>query len=132
MRCLLSSSTVYFGTKMPVTLIRSRPACCARFSCARPDCQWPRAMLAAQASAAAASAHARGRKEYPPIMRYAVIAMLVLIVASLASALIFMLRNRDDPEKMAKALAIRVGLSVALFLMLMAGYWFGLFQPGKL
>jgi hypothetical protein len=33
---------------------------------------------------------------------------------------------------MAKALALRVGLSVALFLMLMAGYFFGVFQPGKL
>jgi hypothetical protein len=33
---------------------------------------------------------------------------------------------------MAKALALRVGLSVALFLMLMAGYFLGLFQPGKL
>jgi hypothetical protein len=65
-------------------------------------------------------------------MRYIVIAMLVLILASLGSALVFMLRGRDDPKKMARALAVRVGLSVALFLMLMAGYFLGLIQPGRL
>ncbi len=58
--------------------------------------------------------------------------MLVLIVASLASALVFMVRGRDDPSKMAKALAIRVGLSVALIVMLMAGWYFRLLQPGWL
>jgi Na+-driven multidrug efflux pump len=88
-------------------------------------------MNAAQASAAAASAQARGRKEYPAGMRYVVIAMLVMIVASLASALVFMMRGRDDPKRMAKALTIRVGLSVALFVILMAGYYFGLI-PGRL
>jgi Na+-driven multidrug efflux pump len=65
-------------------------------------------------------------------MRYVVIAMLIMIVASLASALFFMLRGRDDPKKMARALAIRVGLSVALFVMLMAGWYLGIFQPGRL
>jgi hypothetical protein len=65
-------------------------------------------------------------------MRYVVIVMLVLILASLGSALVFMLRGRDDPKKMARALAVRVGLSVALFVMLMAGYFLGLIQPGRL
>lgn len=52
--------------------------------------------------------------------------MLVLIVASLASALVFMMKDRDDPKRMAKALTVRVGLSVGLFLILMASYYFGL------
>lgn len=64
-------------------------------------------------------------------MRYVVIAMLVLILASLASALIFMARGRDDPKRMAKALTVRIALSVGLFLMLMAGYYFG-WIPGRL
>ena len=64
-------------------------------------------------------------------MRYLVIAVLVLILASLASAAYFMLHDRGDSKRMVKALAIRVGLSVALFLFLMAGYYFGLI-PGKL
>jgi len=57
--------------------------------------------------------------------------MLVLIVASLASALVFILKGRDDPRKMARALTIRVGLSVALFVVLMAAYYFGL-VPARL
>ena len=57
--------------------------------------------------------------------------MLLLIVASLASAALFMLRKQGDPKRMVKALAVRVGLSVALFVMLMAGYYFGLI-PGRL
>jgi hypothetical protein len=65
-------------------------------------------------------------------MRYVVIGMLLLIVASLGSAAVFMFRDRSGSKRMVRALAWRVGLSVALFLMLMAGYYFGLLQPGRL
>jgi hypothetical protein len=58
-------------------------------------------------------------------MRYVVIAMFVLIVASLASAAVFMFRDRSGSTRMVKALALRVGLSLALFLALMAAYYFG-------
>ena len=61
-----------------------------------------------------------------------VIAVLVMILASLGSALFFMLKGRSDPKRMAKALALRVGLSVFLFLMLMVGWMLGLWQPGHL
>ena len=57
--------------------------------------------------------------------------MLLAIVASLASAAVFMLRGRGDSRRMAKALALRVGLSVAVFVLLMAGYFLGLIQPGR-
>ena len=65
-------------------------------------------------------------------MRYVVIVMLLAIVGSLGSAAVFMLRGRGDSRRMAKALALRVGLSVALFLLLMLGYFFGFFRPGQL
>jgi hypothetical protein len=61
-------------------------------------------------------------------MRYVVIAVFVLIVASLFSAVLFMFRDRSGSTRMVKALAIRVGLSIGLFLFLMAGYYFGLFK----
>jgi hypothetical protein len=64
-------------------------------------------------------------------MRYVVIAMLLAIVGSLASAAVFMFRDRGQSKRMVKALALRVGLSVTLFLMLMASYYFGLI-PGRL
>jgi len=57
--------------------------------------------------------------------------MLLLIVASLGSALVFMFRDQSGSKRMVRALALRVGLSLALFLMLMAGYYFGLI-PGRL
>lgn len=60
------------------------------------------------------------------------IGVLILILFSLGSAAVYMLRGRGDSSRMAKALAWRVGLSVALFLFLMAGYFFGLFKPGQL
>src|SRR5687767_10680220 len=103
----------------------------ARFSSARPACHLPSAMPAAQARTASAKAQARGRKEYPASMRYVVIAMLLAIIGSLASAAVFMFRDRGQSKRMVKALALRVGLSVTLFLMLMAGYYFGLI-PGRL
>ena len=61
-------------------------------------------------------------------MRYVVIAMLVAIIASLGSALWAMLRPGKDPKRMVKALSLRVGLSVTLFVLLMLGYYFGLIQ----
>lgn len=59
-------------------------------------------------------------------MRIVVIVLLVAIVASLFSALSFMFRSgSDDQTKMVRALSIRVGLSVALFVLLMLAYYFG-------
>jgi hypothetical protein len=43
-----------------------------------------------------------------------------------------MVRDRGGSKRMVKALAWRVGLSMGLFLFLMAGWYFGLFQPHPL
>jgi hypothetical protein len=64
-------------------------------------------------------------------MRYFVILVFLLIVASLISGAVFVFRDRSGSTRAVKALAIRVGLSVALFLFLMAAYYFG-FIPGRL
>lgn len=63
-------------------------------------------------------------------MRIVIIVFLVAILASLGSALYYMVTDRDGGQKMFRALAFRVGLSVTLFLMLMAAYYFGLI-PGR-
>jgi hypothetical protein len=63
-------------------------------------------------------------------MRVVVIIFLIAIIASLGSALYYMVKERNGDGRMARALALRVGLSVTLFLLLMAGYYFGLI-PGK-
>lgn len=60
-------------------------------------------------------------------MRIVVIVFLVAIVASLASALVFLFRDQGhDRTRMVKALAVRVGLSIMLFVLLAAGYYSGL------
>lgn len=64
-------------------------------------------------------------------MKIIVILFLLLILASLGSALYFLVSDRKQSRRTARALALRVGLSAGLFLLLMAGYYFGLI-PGKL
>ncbi|KAI5913252.1 MAG: twin transmembrane helix small protein [Proteobacteria bacterium] len=60
-------------------------------------------------------------------MRIIVILFLILIVSSLGSALLFLLRDRGQGgTRVARALAIRVGLSLTLFALLMAGFATGL------
>ena len=61
-------------------------------------------------------------------MRYLVIGVFVLIVASLFSALFFVYSDRSESRRALKALAVRVGLSVGLFAFLMLGYYFGWFR----
>ncbi|GAA5178502.1 hypothetical protein GCM10025771_17810 [Niveibacterium umoris] len=59
-------------------------------------------------------------------MRFVVLVFLLLIAASLASAFGFLLKDRGEGRRTAVALSIRVGLSITLFLLLMASYRFGL------
>ena len=64
-------------------------------------------------------------------MRYVVIAVFVLILISLFSGLVFIYTDRSGSKRAVKALAVRVGLSLALLLFLMAGYYLGWIK-GKL
>lgn len=58
-------------------------------------------------------------------MRWLVIIFLVVILASLGSALYYMIRDRGTTDRTARALTIRVALSVTLFLLLLAGFHTG-------
>jgi hypothetical protein len=64
-------------------------------------------------------------------MRILVILFVVAIIGSLGSALYYMVTDRSGGTRMLRALALRVGLSVILFLSLMLGYYFGLI-PGRI
>jgi hypothetical protein len=64
-------------------------------------------------------------------VKIVVILFFVVILASLGSALFFLVADRGQSKRTVKALALRVGLSLGLFLLLMAGYYFGLI-PGKI
>lgn len=56
--------------------------------------------------------------------------MLVLVVVSLFSGLYFMYRDKGQSKRTVIALTIRVALSIAIFLIVIAGYILGWF-PGK-
>jgi len=55
-----------------------------------------------------------------------ILAVLALILASLFSALALMFRKEGQKNKMVQALTVRVALSMGLFLMLLAGFYFGI------
>jgi len=61
-----------------------------------------------------------------------VIAGLVTVIASLFSALYFLYRDRGRGDRMVKALAIRVALSAALVVFLVASYKLGWITPSGL
>ena len=62
------------------------------------------------------------------LVKILILSALVVIVASLFSALIALYQN-DDPTKrkrVVQALTLRIGLSIGLFLVLMLSLYFGL------
>jgi cytochrome bd-type quinol oxidase subunit 2 len=63
------------------------------------------------------------------LFKLGVACALIGIVLSLGSALFHLVTDKGDSKKMVRALTVRVGLSVALFIALMAAWAFGLIQP---
>ncbi len=64
-------------------------------------------------------------------MKVVVIIFIFLIIASMASALFFMVRDKGASTRTVRALTWRVVFSIVLFAMLMLGFHFGLL-PNKL
>ncbi len=65
-------------------------------------------------------------------MKIIVVVMLLMIMGSLGSGLFFLINDRGQSRRTVKALTVRIGLSVALFLLLMLGYATGLITPHSL
>ena len=60
-------------------------------------------------------------------MKIIVLLFIAAILASLGSALYFLIKDKGSSTRTARALTWRVALSVTLFVLLMAGFYFGLF-----
>jgi len=58
-----------------------------------------------------------------------VVLLMLGIIGSLFSGLFFIYRDRGAGERTARALTLRIGLSISLFLLLLLGFRFGLI-PG--
>jgi hypothetical protein len=64
-------------------------------------------------------------------MKFIVLILLAAVVVSLFSGLFFLVKDRDSPEstRMLTSLKVRVGLSIALIVLLVAAYSFGWLSP---
>ena len=62
-----------------------------------------------------------------------IIGMLLAIVASLFSGLFFLKQDRGDGTRAVRALTLRIGLSILLFVILLLAFRFGLLAgvPGS-
>jgi hypothetical protein len=58
-------------------------------------------------------------------MHILVAVAFILIIASMVSALYFMMHDRGRTKRMVWSLATRVGLSISLFLFILLAHWLG-------
>lgn len=61
-----------------------------------------------------------------------ILVAFVAILASLASGLVYLFKDDHDSRRVVKSLTWRIGLSVALFILLLLAHAVGLIEPGKL
>ncbi|MCD6026189.1 MAG: hypothetical protein K0R08_708 [Solimicrobium sp.] len=62
-------------------------------------------------------------------MKILVAIAFILIIVSLSSALIFLMRDKGRSLRTMKALAFRVGFSVTLFILILIAYYLGYIKP---
>ena len=62
-------------------------------------------------------------------MKILVAIAFCLILFSMGSALFFLMKDKGRSNRTVRALAMRVGFSIALFLLILLAYHFGLIQP---
>lgn len=62
-------------------------------------------------------------------IKIAVLIVLFVIVASLASGAVYLIRDPSSSRRTVRALTVRITLSVVLFLVLVALLMFGVLEP---
>ena len=63
------------------------------------------------------------------MIKILIVAALVAIIISLGSGMLFLIKDKGQTERTAKALTVRIGLSVVLFGLLMLGIFTGHIKP---
>ncbi len=61
-------------------------------------------------------------------MRIVVVLAFLVILGSLASALYYLMKDKGTTNRTVNALTVRIGLSVAVFVMLLFAHWMGWIQ----
>lgn len=64
-------------------------------------------------------------------MKIIIVGLLLLIVISLFTALYTMVKDKGQSNRTLRALAMRVGLSIALIVLIYVSYKAGLIQPNQ-
>ncbi len=65
------------------------------------------------------------------IIKVLIVVLLGCIVASLGKAMFHLSSGPEDSARTAQALTFRVGLSIALFVLLFIAWYFGVLSPHK-
>jgi ABC-type proline/glycine betaine transport system permease subunit len=63
------------------------------------------------------------------LIKILILATLLAILVSLASGMVFLVKDKGQSQRTAKALTVRITLSVALFGLLMLGIFTGHIKP---
>jgi hypothetical protein len=62
-------------------------------------------------------------------MKILVAIAFILIIGSLGSALVFLMKDQGKSNRTVKALALRVGFSITLFVLILVAYTLGWIEP---
>lgn len=62
-------------------------------------------------------------------MKIIIILLFLAALGSLASAMVFLVKDKGETNRTAKALTYRIGISVFVFLLLMFAYFAGYIEP---
>lgn len=62
-------------------------------------------------------------------MKYLLLLFFIFIAYSLGSALYYMMKDGGGSKRMVKALTMRIGLSIILFMFIGFSFWMGWIKP---
>ncbi len=62
-------------------------------------------------------------------IKLVILALLIVIVGSLASAMFYLVKDKGRSNRTVKALTVRISLSIAAFLILMGAWYLGYIEP---
>ena len=63
------------------------------------------------------------------IFKIIIVLLLLAVLVSLASGMFFLVQDEGESDRTVKSLTVRITLSIALFLMLIIGYFTGIIRP---
>ncbi len=63
-------------------------------------------------------------------MKWVILVAFVLIIGSMVSAMVFLIRDRGRSRNVLRSLGLRVGFSILLFLLILLAHHFGWIEAG--